>query len=65
MGGLDNRGKIHTPRHMNQDSEAKAALIDLLNQLEAIGIYIPGEDAGQWADAAGLSFKRAEEAVKA
>lgn len=40
-----------------------SAFVDLLDQLEAAGIYIPGQDEGQWADAAGLSFRRAEAAV--
>lgn len=39
------------------------ALRDLLDQLEDIGIYMPGHDEGQWADAAGLSFKKAETAL--
>jgi hypothetical protein len=39
------------------------ALRDLLDQLEAVGIYSPGEDAGQWADAEGLSFSQAEAAI--
>lgn len=43
--------------------ELFAALADLLAQLEGIGIYIPGEDAGQWADAEGLSFAQAEKAL--
>lgn len=40
------------------------ALRDLLEQLEFIGIYIPGEGEGQWADAAGISFREAETALK-
>jgi hypothetical protein len=38
---------------------AHEALADLMDQLEAVGIAVPGEDAGQWADVAGLSFARA------
>ena len=40
------------------------ALRDLLDQLEFSGIYIPGQDKGQWADAAGISFREAEAALK-
>lgn len=40
-----------------------AALQDLLGQLEGVGIYTPGEDAGQWQDAEGVSFTRAESAL--
>lgn len=29
--------------------KSRVALADLLVQLEAVGIYIPGEDSGQWA----------------
>ena len=36
------------------------ALNDLLTQLEAIGIYIPGQDNGQWAGTEGLSFSATE-----
>jgi hypothetical protein len=50
---------------MRNAPELRSAIIDLLNQLEAIGIYIPGEDEGQWTDAAGLSFARIEAALKA
>ena len=45
------------------DDDAAAALRDLLDQLQRIGIYVPGMDEGQWADAQGLSFARAEAAV--
>lgn len=41
------------------------ALKDLLDQLEAIGPYIPGEAESQWADLAGLSFAKAEDAIEA
>lgn len=44
-------------------SEPRLALADLLNQLEGIGIYIPGEAEGQWAGTEGLSFERAEAAT--
>ena len=44
--------------------ELADALDDLLQQLEGVGVYIPGEDAGQWRDAAGLSFSKAEMALK-
>jgi len=40
------------------------ALRDLLDQLAFIGIYIPGQDEGQWADTAGISFREAEAALK-
>lgn len=39
------------------------ALRDLLDQLEGVGIYIPGEDSGQWAGTEGLSFTQAEAAA--
>ena len=39
------------------------ALRGLLDQLEAVGIYIPGEDSGQWHEAEGLSFRKASEAI--
>ncbi len=39
------------------------ALRDLLDQLESVGIYIPGEDLGQWAGTEGLSFTQAEAAL--
>lgn len=39
------------------------ALRGLLDQLEAVGIYIPGEDSGQWHGAEGLSFRKASEAI--
>lgn len=45
------------------EDDAPAALRDLLSQLEAIGIYQPSCDEGQWADAQGLSFARAEVAA--
>lgn len=46
------------------NDDTKMATVDLLNQLEGIGIYIPGCDEGQWADASGLSFQRIEAALK-
>jgi len=39
------------------------ALRELLNQLEGIGIYIPGNDGGQWAGTEGLSFKQTETVI--
>ena len=39
------------------------ALRGLIDQLEAAGIHIPGEDSGQWHGAEGLSFSRAIEAI--
>ena len=50
------------------DAEAHAerlaeALRNLLDQLEGVGIYIPGEDSGQWAGTEGLSFTQAEAAL--
>jgi hypothetical protein len=39
---------------------ALEALQDLLNQLEGVGLYIKGEEDGQWHGAEGLSFSRAE-----
>ena len=44
-------------------SECAEALGELLAQLEAVGIYIPGQDAGQWAECSGLSFAQAETAL--
>lgn len=43
--------------------EMLEALRGLLDQLEAAGIYIPGEDSGQWHGAEGLSFRKASEAI--
>lgn len=43
--------------------ELLSALTDLLDQLEAVGIYIPGQDSGQWHGAEGLSFKQAKAAI--
>jgi hypothetical protein len=40
-----------------------SALADLLEQLEGIGIYIPGNDEGQTAETEGLSFARAEKLI--
>ena len=51
-------------RRWNTHEAMKEALRDLLEQLEFIGIYIPGEGEGQWADAAGISFREAEAALK-
>jgi hypothetical protein len=45
--------------------DAAGALRDLLEQLRGIGIYVPGLSEGQWADAEGLSFTRAEFALSA
>jgi hypothetical protein len=39
------------------------ALRGLIDQLEAAGIHIPGEDSGQWHGAEGISFSRAIEAI--
>lgn len=49
---------------MSQEQRIKKALQDLLFQLEGIGIYIPGNDEGQWHGTEGLSFKQAEDALK-
>lgn len=43
--------------------ELLSALRGLLDQLEAVGIYIEGEDSGQWQGAEGLSFNPAAEAI--
>lgn len=48
--------------HLRAERLAEA-LRDLLDQLEGVGIYIPGEDSGQWAGAEGLSFAQAEAAL--
>lgn len=48
---------------LNNSKELIEAVKDLLNQLEGIGIYIPGEDHGQWAECEGLSFNRIEKAI--
>ncbi len=40
-----------------------AALIDLMDQLEGIGIAINGEDSGQWHGTEGLSFHQAYAAI--
>jgi hypothetical protein len=45
------------------EHQLKAALTDLLAQLEGIGIYIAGEDAGQWSGTEGLSFSKAAAAL--
>ena len=39
--------------------DAKKVLRDLMEQLVGVGIAVEGEDAGQWADAEGLSFREA------
>lgn len=44
--------------------DAFVTLKDLLKQLEGIGIFIPGENEGQWADAAGLDFEAANEILE-
>jgi len=44
---------------------ALEALEELLDQLQAIGIYMPGCDEGQWAGTEGLSFAKAEAALRA
>lgn len=54
--------------HRAHSSEAHAKqlteiLKSLLDQLEGVGIYIPGEDSGQWAGTEGLSFMQAETAL--
>ena len=41
--------------------EAAAALADLLDQLEGVGMYVPGTDESGWDDLRVLSFKRADE----
>jgi hypothetical protein len=43
-----------------QGDSALEALQDLLDQLESVGLYIKGEEEGQWHGAEGLSFSRAE-----
>jgi len=43
---------------------AIAALEDLMDQLEGIGIAVKGEDSGQWHGAEGLSFDQARAALK-
>jgi hypothetical protein len=43
-----------------QGDSALEALQDLLDQLEGVGLYIKGEEEGQWHGAEGLSFSRAE-----
>tara|TARA_R100000687_G_C6298042_1_gene94566 strand:- start:240 stop:425 length:186 start_codon:yes stop_codon:yes gene_type:complete len=39
--------------------EVLEALRNLLDQLEAVGIYIEGVDEGQWFGTEGLSFSEA------
>ena len=39
------------------------AVLDILGQLEAVGLLIDGEDCGQWHGAEGLSFAKAREAI--
>jgi len=39
------------------------AVLDMLGQLEAVGLLIDGEDCGQWHGAEGLSFAKAREAI--
>lgn len=51
--------KLSSPR----TKELLAATKDLLDQLQGIGIYIPGVDEGNWHEAEGLSFSRIEKAV--
>jgi hypothetical protein len=43
---------------------AAAALRDLLEQLEGIGIAVRGQDEGQWAGTEGLSLGRAYAAAR-
>jgi hypothetical protein len=50
---------------MKSNKPEVQALRDLLDQLEGVGIYIPGEDSGQWAGTEGLSFTQAEAALAA
>ena len=38
----------------------RETLKELLDQLEAVGIYIRGQDEGQWEGTEGLSFAQAE-----
>jgi len=45
--------------------DTAGALRDLLDQLRGVGVYVRGHEEGQWADAQGLSFSRAELALKA
>lgn len=44
-------------------NESSQALLELMQQLQGIGIYVPGNDGGQWAGTEGLSFARAEAAL--
>lgn len=56
----------HARRAARLDAaHAHTALRDLLLQLESVGIYLPGNDAGQWASVEGLSFSAAEAALTA
>ena len=47
----------------SENNETLKALIDLMDQLEAVGIAIEGEDEGQWHGAEGLSFSQARKAI--
>jgi hypothetical protein len=62
---IDNREEIteSARRLIAAAPEMLEALRGLLDQLEAAGIYIPGEDSGQWHGAEGLSFRKASEAI--
>ena len=51
---------MKTIHNNGQGDSALEALQDLLNQLEGVGLYIKGEEDGQWYGAEGLSFSRAE-----
>ena len=48
-----------------RELELFLAAKELLAQLVGLGIYIPGQDEGQWENAEGLSFARIEAAVLA
>jgi len=47
----------------NVHSDLVRALFNLLEQLEGVGIYIKGQDEGQWAGTEGLSFAEANAAL--
>ena len=62
---IDNReGITESARHLIAAApDLLEALRGLIDQLEAAGIHIPGEDSGQWHGAEGISFSRAIEAI--
>jgi hypothetical protein len=43
--------------------EILAALVDLMDQLEGVGIAIDDQDSGQWHGAEGLSFNQVRAAI--